>query len=128
MSASHKPEGYPAVSPYLIVDGASATIDFLVKAFGAVELRRFPDPAGRLRHAEVRIDDSVVMIADGAEGWPPVPSHVHVYVADVDAAYRRALAAGAASVQEPVKKDDADKRGGVKDAGGTTWWIATKVE
>jgi uncharacterized glyoxalase superfamily protein PhnB len=53
---------------------------------------------------------------------------VHVYVSDVDAAYRRALAAGATSVQEPVKKEDEDKRGGVKDAGGTTWWIATRVE
>ena len=68
------------------------------------------------------------MIADGVPGWPPVPSHVHVYVPDVDATYRRALDAGAVSVQAPVKKDDADKRGGVKDSGGTTWWIASKVE
>jgi len=59
---------------------------------------------------------------------PPVPSHVHVYVIDVDATYTRALAAGATSVQEPAKKQDPDKRGGVKDAGATTWWIATKVE
>ncbi|MCA9949962.1 MAG: hypothetical protein KDE48_09965 [Anaerolineales bacterium] len=57
-----------------------------------------------------------------------MPSYVHIYVPDVEAAYRRALAAGAKSVQVPVKKDDADKRGGVKDAGGTTWWIATQVE
>jgi PhnB protein len=125
---SHKPAGYTTVSPYLIVDGASATIEFLRNVFGAVELRRFPAPNGNVMHAEVRIDDTVVMIADGAEGWPPVPSHVHVYVADVDATYRRALEAGATSVQAPVKKEDADKRGGVKDAGGTTWWIATKVE
>ena len=125
---SHKPEGYTTVSPYLIVDGASATIEFLRNVFEAVELRRFPAPNGNVMHAEVRIDDSVVMIADGADGWPPVPSHVHVYVADVDATYKRALDSGATSVQEPVKKQDADKRGGVKDAGGTTWWIATKVE
>jgi PhnB protein len=128
MSAAHKPEGYTSVSPYLIVDGAERTIEFLVHVFGAVELRRFPDDAGRLRHAEVRIDDTVVMLADSIEGWPAVPSHVHIYVPDVDAVYQRALAAGATSAQEPVKKDDADKRGGVKDAGGTTWWIATKVE
>lgn len=126
--ASYKPDGYHSVSPYLIVDGASATIEFLRRVFGAVEIRRFPDPKGKIMHAEVRIDDTVVMIADGAEGWPPVPSHVHVYVSDVDAAYKRALEAGATTVQEPVKKADADKRGGVKDAGGTTWWIATKVE
>jgi PhnB protein len=128
MSSSHKPLGYTAVSPYLIVDGASQTIDFLVRVFGAVELRRFPDSTGKLMHAEVRIDDTVVMIADGGEGWPPIPSHVHIYVSEVDAVYRRALEAGATSVQEPVKKDDEDKRGGVKDSGGTTWWIATKVE
>lgn len=127
MSATHKPEGYTSVSPYLIVDGAGRTIDFLVRVFGAVEVRRFSDDAGGIVHAEVRIDDTVVMIADGGEGWPPVPSHVHVYVADVDATFRRALEAGATAVQEPVQKDDADRRGGVKDAGGTTWWIATMV-
>jgi PhnB protein len=126
--SSHKPNGYTSVAPYLIIDGASRTIDFLMRVFGAMDLRRFPDPSGRLMHAEVRIEDTVVMLADSAEGWPPVASHVHVYVPDVDATYRRALEAGATSVQEPVKKDDADKRGGVKDAGGTTWWIATKVD
>jgi PhnB protein len=124
-----KPDSYSTVSPYLVVDGAEATIQFLKQVFGAVELRRFPDAAGRLMHAEVRIDDTVVMLADPAPpDWPPVPSHVHVYVQDVDATYRRALDAGAASVQEPTRKEDEDKRGGVKDAGGTTWWIATKVE
>jgi PhnB protein len=125
---SYKPDGYTTVSPYLIVDGASATIDFLRRVFEAVEIRRFADPAGRVMHAEVRIDDTVVMIADGADGWPPVPSHVHVYVRDVDATYRRALEAGATSVQEPVKKQDPDKRGGIKDSGGTTWWIGTKID
>ncbi|HEX2455011.1 MAG TPA: VOC family protein [Vicinamibacterales bacterium] len=127
MSASYKPEGYNSVSPYLIVDGAARTIEFLQRAFGAVELRRFPDPSGKVVHAEVRIDDTVVMLADSAEGWPPVPSHVHVYVRDVDAIYKRALEAGASSIQEPVKKEDEDKRSGVKDAGGTTWWISTRV-
>jgi len=128
MSMPHKPSNYTTVSPYLIVDGAARTIDFLIKVFGGVELRRFPDAAGRVAHAEVRIDDTVVMLADGAEGWPPNPSYVHVYVKDVDETYKRALQAGAVSVQEPVKKDDEDKRGGVKDPGGTTWWIATRVE
>lgn len=125
---SYKPDGYNSVSPYLIVDGASGTIDFLIRVFDAVELRRFPDDQGRLMHAEVRVGDTVVMLADGADGWPPIPAYTHIYVPDVDTTYRRALEAGAVSVQEPVKKDDADKRGGVKDAGGTTWWIATKVE
>ena len=128
MISSYKPQNYNTVSPYLVVDGASRTIEFLEHVFDAVELRRFPDPTGKLAHAEVRIDDTVLMLADGAEGWPPIPSYVHVYVRDVDATYQRAMEMGATSVQEPVKKDDEDKRGGVRDAGGTTWWIATKVE
>lgn len=125
---SHKPAKYSTVSPYLIVNGADATINFLRQVFAAVELRRFPDESGKLRHAEVRIDDTVIMLADLAPDWPPISSHVHIYVRDVDATYRKALEAGAVPVQEPIKKQDADKRGGVKDAGGTTWWIATKVE
>jgi PhnB protein len=128
MSASSgKPKGYNSASPYLIVDGADQTIEFLKKVFDAEELRRFTSPSGQVQHAEVRIDDTVIMIADGAEGWPPIPAYVHIYVPDVDATYKRALAAGATSVQEPVQKDDPDKRGGVKDSGGTTWWIATTV-
>ena len=124
----YKPEGYTTISPYLIVDGASATIEFARTVFGAVELRRVPPGTGKVMHAEIRIDDTVVMMGDSTDGWPAVPSHVHVYVPDVDATYRRALEAGAVSVQEPLKKQDADKRGGVKDQGGTTWWIATKVD
>ena len=127
MSTAFKPDGHPSVSPYLIVDGAARTIEFLVGALDGVELLRIPNPDGKIMHAEVRLDDSVVMLSDGAPGWGPQPAHVHVYVRDVDATYRRALQAGATSVQEPVKKDDPDKRGGVKDAGGTTWWIATRV-
>lgn len=127
MRATFKPVGYTSVSPYLIVTDAARTIDFLTTVFGAVEIRRFPAPSGRIRHAEVRLDDTVVMIADPADGWPAVAAHVHVYVADVDATYARALSAGATSVQAPVKKEDEDKRGGITDPGGTTWWIATKV-
>jgi uncharacterized glyoxalase superfamily protein PhnB len=124
---AYKPDAYTSVAPYLFVDGASDVIAFLQRAFDAVELRRYPGPDGKLMHAEVRIDDTVVMLTDSGANWPALPAHVHIYVADVDATYRRALAAGAESVQEPVKKDDEDKRGGVKDAGGVTWWIATKV-
>ena len=126
MHHSYKPEGYNSVAPYLVVEDASATIEFLVKTFAAVQLRCFTHADGSIQHAEVRIDDSVIMLADKAEGWPPVSSYVHIYVPDVDATYRRALEAGAESVQVPVQKDDADKRGGVKDSGGTTWWIATQ--
>ena len=125
---AYKPEGYTSVAPYLIVDGADQTIDFLVKAFGAVELRRFPSPDGGVMHAEVRIDDTVVMLGDGGPGFPPRPTDVHVYVPDVDATYQRALDAGATSVRPPEQKGDDDKRGGVKDPGGTTWWIGTMMK
>ena len=128
MTTTYKPDGYNSVSPYLIVKDAGATIAFLKAVFDAVELRRFPDGEGRIMHSEIRIDDTVVMITDSADGWPALTSHVHIYVPDVDDTYRRALESGATGVQEPVKKDDADKRGGVTDAGGTTWWIATKIE
>lgn len=125
---SFKPPGQNSVSPYLVVADAAATIKFLQAVFGAAALRTFPDAQGRLRHAEVRIDDTVVMLADAAPQWPALEAHVHVYVPSVDETYARALQAGASSVQAPVKKDDEDKRGGVKDQGGTTWWIATRVE
>ncbi|HET7276209.1 MAG TPA: VOC family protein [Longimicrobiaceae bacterium] len=128
MNAQYKPPDYNTVSPYLIVEDARATIEFLKKAFDAVELRVFADESGKLRHAEVRVDDTVIMLADPVPpSWPAIASNVHIYVPDVDSTYRRALEAGAVSVQEPVRKEDEDKRGGVRDAGGTTWWIATKV-
>lgn len=124
---SFKPDGYTSVSPYLLVDGAQASIDFLVAVFDAEKLRMIPGEEGRIRHGEVRIDDSVLMLADAIEGWPAVPGHVHIYVADVDATWARALEAGATAVQEPQQKDDPDKRGGFKDAGGTTWWVSQQI-
>jgi len=96
----YKPIHHRTVSPYLIVNGAEATIAFLKRVLDAVELRRFPDESGRLMHAEVRIDDTVIMMADPAPAWPAIPSYVHVYVRDAHAAYRKALEAGAVSVQE----------------------------
>lgn len=127
MRHAYKPDGYTSVAPYLVVHGADDTIAFLKHALDAHMLRRIASEDGKVMHAEVRIDDTIVMVADAVEGWPAVPAHVHIYVPDVDAVYRRALDTGATSVQAPVKKDDEDKRGGVKDAGGTTWWIATRV-
>lgn len=123
-----KPADYSTVSPYLIVTDAAATIRFLELVLDGKLLRSFADEEGRLMHAEIKLDDTVVMLADSAPDWPPVAAYVHVYVKDVDASYERALAAGATSVQVPEKKGDEDKRGGVKDSGGTTWWIATRVE
>jgi len=128
MGGAFRPEGYPAVSPYLIAAGAQQVVDFLKEVFGATELRRYDLPDGSIAHAEVRIGDSVVMVGDAGDSWPAVPSHLHVYVEDVDATYERALQCGAIAVQPPQRKgDDPDRRGGVKDPGGNTWWIATQV-
>ncbi len=123
----YKPDGYPAVSPYLLVPSAQAVIDFARAVFGAVELRRHDTPDGSVMHAEIRIGDSIVMMGEAGGQWPAIPTFLHVYVDDVDAVYRRALDAGGVSVQAPVQKGDQDKRGGVQDPGGNTWWIATQV-
>lgn len=127
MSVPYKPTGYTSVAPYLLVDGAAKLVAFLKQVFGAEALRTYPGEAGRLHHAEVRIDDTVVMLADSMEGWPAAPNQVHVYVRDVDATFAKALAAGATSIQEPVKKGDPDKRGGFRDPCGNTWWVGTQV-
>lgn len=121
-----KPAGYSTVSPYLIVEGADTTIGFLERAFGAREIQRFADEGGRIMHAEVRLEDTVIMLGEAADGWSST-SHMHVYVEDVDASYARAIEAGGTSVREPTQGegDDTDRRGGVMDPGGTTWWLAT---
>lgn len=128
MKTRWRPEGYPAASPYLIADGAQRVIDFLKEAFGATELRRYDMPDGTVMHAEVRIADSVVMIGDAGGPWKATPSHVHVYVQDVDAAFGDALRAGGVSVQDPEQRPgQPDRRGGVRDPAGNTWWLATQL-
>ncbi len=127
MEHAYKPEGYTSVSAYIVADGAQRVIDFLIQTFAAQPLRRYERPDGSIMHAEIRIDDTVVMIADGGEGYPGLPISLHVYVPDVDAAYQRALAAGGVSTQEPAQRDDPDRRAGVSDPAGNTWWIATQV-
>ena len=128
MSPQMKPAGYNSVSPYLMANGAQRVIDFLKQAFGATDLRRFAMPDGTIMHAEVRIDDTVIMIADAGGDYPAFASWLHVYVRDVDATYRRALEVGGVAVQPPVQREgDPDKRGGVKDPAGNTWWISTQV-
>lgn len=125
---SWKPDGYSTVSPYLVVSGAQQVIDFLVEVFAAEPLRRFEMPDGSIMHAEVRVGDTVIMMGEAGGEWPADPSNLHVYVRDVDATYARALEAGGVPVEAPSRKgDDPDRRGGVRDPGGNTWWIATQV-
>jgi PhnB protein len=124
-----KPEGYTSVAPYIMVDGAQGVVDFLRRVFGGTQLRRFDAPGGGIMHVEVRVGDTVVMLADAGETHPAFPIWLHVYVPDVDAAYARAIEAGGEAVQAPVQKPgDPDRRGGVKDPAGNTWWISTQIE
>ena len=128
MNGRYKPQGYASVSVYIMANGAQRVIDFLKKTFDARQTRRTDLPDGSIMHAEVQIDDTIVMIADAGGEFPAFPVWLHVYVRDVDATYQRALEAGGISVQEPTRKEDeTDRRGGVKDPSGNTWWIATQV-
>lgn len=122
-----KPASYPSLSPYLICEDPIRLIAFLASAFGGVVQRRFDRPDGSLMHAEVRIDDSVVMIGGGASGILSAPAHIHLYVPDAAATFHQAIEAGATVLQEPARKRaNDDLRGGVQDFTGTIWWIATQ--
>ena len=79
-------------------------------------------------HAEVKIGDSRIMLAEACGAWTPMPTMIHLYVPDTDATYRSALEAGATSLQEPADQFYGDRSGGVKDAFGNHWWIATHKE
>ena len=130
------PEGYHAVTPYLYVDGAAAAIEFYKTAFGATELVRMPAPGGRIGHAEIKIGDSHVMLADensemNARSPKSVggsPLSLVLYVADVDQTVARAVAAGA-KIERPVEdKFYGDRMGGIVDPFGHQWFVGTHVE
>jgi PhnB protein len=129
MAVKPIPEGYRTYTPYYVVEGAAQFIDFLKKAFGAEEKFRMPGPPGKLGHAEVRIGDSMVMLADanppehGAQKMSGV-----LYVNDVDAVFRTAVAAGAKSVRQPENMFYGDRIGAVLDNWGNYWSIAMHVE
>jgi PhnB protein len=128
MAVKAKPDGYHAITPYLVVDGAARLIDFMQEVFDAEEVERFAAPGNRIGHAEMRIGDSVVMLGDAHGEHKPLQAMLYVYVDDADATYQRALAAGAASVQPPVDQFYGDRSGGVRDPFGNLWWIATHIE
>lgn len=129
MAVKPIPEGYHSVTPYLVVEGAGALIDFAKQALDAEETFRMPGPQGQIMHAELRLGDSMVMLADasGADN-PPMPAMIHLYVPDVDSYYKRALAAGATSLREPADQFYGDRSAGVQDKFGNRWWLATHVE
>lgn len=128
MAAKPIPDGYHAVTPYLVVHGAKRLIEFLQAAFGGRVIHRMEAPDGRVGHTEIRIGDSVVMLADAPGAQAPMNAMLYLYVDDVDAVYQRALAAGA-TAQQPVRDQFyGDRSGAVADTAGNTWWIATHVE
>ncbi|MBV9085855.1 MAG: VOC family protein [Acidobacteriaceae bacterium] len=122
---TYKREGFRTVTPYLIVNDAALLIDFVKLAFGAEELFRTTGGAGGI-HCEARIGDSMLMLGGGGE-WrgTPTPAHIHLYVDDADAVYKRAVAAGATSFYEPADMPYGDREGGVRDPFGNNWYIGT---
>ena len=128
MAVKPIPEGYNTFTPYCVVEGASDFIEFLKRAFGGEEMYRFPGPGGKLAHAEVRIGTSVVMLADTTPEYPPSRMNSYLYVPDVDATHKKAVAAGAQSKREPANQFYGDRVATVADRWGNTWSIGTHVE
>lgn|SRR5690606_31272930 len=127
MNKPFKPEGYNSVSPYFIVEGAQKMIDFLVSLFNARELRRYETPEGAIMHAEVQIDDSVIMISEATAEYPATHFLMHVYVPDVHATFAKAITLGCTSLQEPKQQEgDPDTRGMFNDFAGNTWAVGSQ--
>ncbi len=128
MAVKAVPDGFHTVTPYLVVSGAAKLIEFVKAGLGATEVYRHLRPDGSVMHAQVRIGNSMVMLADANELHGPTPCSLYLYVEDVDALYARALAAGATSIMPPANMFYGDRNAGVKDASGMQWWIGAHVE
>ena len=130
------PEGHRTVTPYLAIKNAAKALEFYAKAFGAVETYRLMLPDGRVGHAEIRLGDSVIMLADEFPefgGKAPAtlggsPVSLHLYVEDVDAFFRRAVEAGAHERKPVMDQFYGDRSGQLEDPFGHLWWVATHVE
>ena len=130
------PQGYHSVTPYLIIDGAAKAVEFYKKAFGASEVMRVNQPDGRVGHAEIKIGDSIVMLADE---FPEIDARspkfyggtgvsLHIYVEDVDAMAKQAVAAGVKEVKPVKDQFYGDRTGTFQDPFGHVWHIATHKE
>ena len=128
------PAGYHSVTPYLVLDGAAKAIDFYKQAFDATELFRMPMPDGKVAHAEIKIGNSPVMLADASEefkgpsSFGGTPVSLMIYVEDVDRVFRQALAQGATQLRPVVDQFYGDRSGTLSDPFGHVWSIATHVE
>jgi PhnB protein len=137
MSAATKPipEGYHSITPYLIVQGGEGAIAFYQKALGATEVMRMSD-SGKVRHAELQIGDSRIMLADehpelnalSPKTIGGTPISIHLYVEDVDAVVDRAIAAGAKLIRPVADQFYGDRTGGIEDPFGHRWFVATHKE
>lgn len=137
MAVKPIPEGYANVTPYLMIQGAAEAIEFYKRAFGATEMFRLVAPDGKIGHAEVRIGESPIMLADdcGGEGSFRNPKSIdgtsiglHVYVEDVDAQFARAVEAGAEVVKPVQDQFYGDRSGTLRDPFGHVWFLATHKE
>lgn len=133
---NHIPEGYHAVTPYLVIKGAAAAIEFYKKVFAATEVMRMPQADGRIGHAELKIGDSHIMMADefperdirGPQAFGDSPVSLMVYVEDVDSVFKKALASGA-KMKKPVEDQFyGDRSGTLTDPFGHQWTISTHTE
>ena len=130
------PEGHHTVTPYLAVKNAAKALDFYQRGFGATEIYRLTLPDGRVGHAEIRIGDSIVMLADefpeyggkAPETLGGSPVNIHLYVEDVDTFFKRAVAAGAREVKPVRDQFYGDRSGQLQDPAGHLWWVATHKE
>jgi PhnB protein len=130
------PDGYPRVMPHLIVDGASAAIDFYRSVFAATERMRMPAPEDKIGHAELQIGDSVIMLADefpdmdarGPKAVGGTAVTLYVYVEDVDGVFARAVEAGAKALRPVEDRFYGDRSGQFEDPFGHRWDVATHVE
>ena len=136
MAVKAIPEGYYSLTPYLVVKGAAEAIEFYTKAFGATEMMRMPGPGGKIMHAELRIGNSVLMLSDEnpERGYLSPASRggntssVMFYTDDVDAAFRKAIAAGAKETTPVTDMFWGDRMGNLTDPFGHSWAIATHQE
>ena len=130
------PDGYHNITPYLVVDGGAKALDFYKRVFGATERMRMPGPGGKVGHAELTVGDSMIMLADehpemGARGpraFGGVAVSLHVYVPDVDATVKAAVAAGAKLLRPVENKFYGDRSGTIEDPFGHHWHVSTHVE
>jgi uncharacterized glyoxalase superfamily protein PhnB len=120
------PKGYQAVCPYMTCRGADRALQFMVEVLGAevVEIHKTPD--GRIMNAEVKVRDSMLMLADSRE-QEPRPGTIYMYADDCDELYAQSIKAGATSIRPPEDMPYGDRHGGVVDPGGNHWWFASRL-